>query len=908
MTKRKVHFVLGTHWDREWHHTFQDFRYYLVKLINDLLKGWENGTLQGPFQTDGQAIILEDYLEIHPERRPLIEQHVKEGRFVVGPWYVMPDEFNVSGESLIRNLRLGREIVRNFGGVPSSAGYMCDIFGHISQMPQILGGFGISTAFLWRGTNPNGKRNLIWEGADGTETAVYRFGGGAYCHYATQVRRAHDHSETKFELETFFDRLENFLQAEAAGSDVAPLLAYDGGDHLAWDQEAYALLQQRMQIKDSAFDIVHSSLDGFLAEMLPQVDRIQTRLQGELREPGWEVTGPEDEWFDVDGQWLIPGVLSSRVRLKQANNECQTLLCHWAEPLSAMAHIFTGIPYPQGFLDIAWRWLLQNHPHDSIDACSIDQVHKDMEYRFDLSQQIGTRLTIEALRTIAANVEGEVAENEFRVNVFNPSPRNSDQVVEIPLEIPTDWPTFHESMSDFEPKPSFRIYDSQGNELAYQRLEQKVNQTRFRMRSTKFPQGVPFHQVKVALPLETPAIGYNTLTVKAGHKGEYTRHPRVSGLALSHNSMGNEYLNVVIEPNGTLTLTDMITGQVYKQLLTLEDQADIGDGWCFGESTNDQVFNSMLSAGEVALVHDGPFQATFLLRLKMHVPERIDFEHMVRTDNTIPLVISHKITLRKGQAYLEVETAVQNTVEDHRLRVLFPSGAQADTYLADSAFDVVERPIALRPDNHLYREMEVETKPQQSWTAVYDDERGLAVISAGLLETAVRDIPERPLALTLFRGTKRTVGTVGEPGGQEKGRLEFKYWVLPIQGNPDRTKLCELGQQVSNGFGFAQMQSDDIPIYLNDPKLPVQASFLRLEGPAVISSLQLVNDSMEVRLFNPLTTTIENRIYTENWPEESLVPQWVQSVDFESNHKNDPKPIGQPIILGPKQILTIKLF
>lgn len=908
MAKRKVHFVLGTHWDREWHHTFQDFRYYLVKLIDDLLEGWENGSLKGPFQTDGQAIILEDYLEIHPERRPLIEQHVKEGRFVVGPWYVMPDEFNVSGESLIRNLRLGREIARDFGGIPSSAGYMCDIFGHISQMPQILDGFQIPAAFLWRGTNPNGKRNLIWEGADGTKVVVYRFGGGAYCDYATQVRRAHDHSVTEFDLENFFDRLENFLQKEAAGSDVAPLLAYDGGDHLAWDQKAYALLQQWGEIENPAFDLVHSSLDGYLSEMLPQIGRINAQLQGELREPGWEKKGPEDEWFDADGQWLIPGVLSSRVSLKQANNECQTLLCHWAEPMSAMAHIFTGIPYPQGFLNVAWRWLIKNHPHDSIDACSIDQVHKDMVYRFDLSQQIGTRLTIEALRTITANVVGEVGENELRVSVFNPSPRNCNQVVEIPLEIPTDWPTFNEGMLCFEPKPSFRIYDSQGNELAYQRLEQKINQTRYRMRSAKFPQGVPFHQIRVALPLEMPGLGYNTLTVKAGHKGEYTRYPKVPGLALSHNSMGNEHLKVEIEPNGTLTLTDLTNGQVYQQLLTLEDQADIGDGWYFGESANDLVYTSVLSGGEVALVNDGPFQTTFLLRLKMHVPEKFDFEHMRRSENTIPLVISHYITLRKGQDFMEVETVVENTAEDHRLRVLFPSGVQANTYLADSAFDVVERPIALRSDNHLYREMEVETKPQQSWTGVYDDQRGLAVISSGLLETAVRDLPEKEIALTLFRGTYKTVGTVGEPGGQEKGRLEFKYWILPIKGSPDRTKLCELGQQISSGLGFAQLQPEDISIYRTDPGLPAQAGFLQLEGPAVISSLQWIDGFLEVRLFNPLTEAAEARLSTQNWPGDIPRPQRVQSLNFESSPQGDPASIDQPLQLKPKQILTIKVF
>ncbi len=907
MAKRKVHFVLGTHWDREWHHTFQDFRYYLVKLFNEILDGWDNGSLKGPFQTDGQAIILEDYLEIHPERRPIIEKHAREGRLVIGPWYVMPDEFNVSGESLIRNIRLGREIARDFGGTPSSAGYMCDIFGHISQMPQILDGFQIPAAFLWRGTNPDGKRNLIWEGADGTEMVVYRFGGGAYCDYASNVRRAHDHSETEYDLENFFDRLEIFLEKEAKGSDVAPLLAYDGGDHLAWDQKAYALLTQWSQIENPAFEFVHSSLDGYLAEMLPQMDQIQARLQGELREPGLEKPIPGDEWFDVDGQWLIPGVLSSRVRLKQANMECQTLLCHWAEPLSAMAHIFTGTPYPQGFLNVAWRWLIQNHPHDSIDACSIDQVHKDMEYRFDQSQQISSRLTTEALRSISANVAGDVAENELRVSVFNPLPRNSDQIMEIPLEIPTDWPTFHESMGTFEQKPSFRIYDSQGKELSYQRLEQKINQNRYRMRSTKFPQGVPFNQIKVVLPLRIPALGYNTLTVKTSYKENYTRHPQVPGLALSHNSMGNEHLLVVIEPNGTLTLTDLSNGQVYHQMLTLEDRADIGDGWNFGESMNDQAFTSVLSAGEVALIHDGPFQTTYLLRQKLFVPEKFDFEHMYRSDKTIPLVISHTITLRKGQDFLEVETTVENTAEDHRLRVLFPSGAQTDTYLSDSAFDVVERPIALRTDNHLYREMEVETKPQQSWTAVFGEQRGLAVISAGLLETAVRDLADRTLALTLFRGTQKTVGTVGEPGGQEKGRLEFKYWILPIQGSPDRTRLCELGLQISNGFGFAQMQPDDIPIYRKDPKLPPQASFLRLDGPAVISSLQWINGGLEVRLFNPLTKTIENRLYTENWPGELQVPQWVQPVDLESIPKGDPNPIDQPIQLTPKQILTLRL-
>ena len=40
-------------------------------------------------------------------------------------------------------------------------------------------------------------------------------------------------------------------------------------------------------------------------------------------------------------------------------------------------------PASPNFLDVAWQYLMQNHPHDSICGCSIDQVHKDTEYRYD---------------------------------------------------------------------------------------------------------------------------------------------------------------------------------------------------------------------------------------------------------------------------------------------------------------------------------------------------------------------------------------------------------------------------------------------------------------------------------------------------------------------------------------------
>ncbi len=904
MSQRRAHFVLSTHWDREWREPFQVLRYDLVRLLDRVLAGLQDGRLQGPFVTDGQSIVIEDYLEVRPERREEVARLARERKLVIGPWYTLPDEFTVSGESLIRNLHLGREVVRSLGAEPSCAGYVPDMFGHNSQLPQIFAGFGIAVGFIWRGVNSD-RRNLLWRGADGTVLLCHKFGTHGYGSYAFYVRRGHDFKETAYDPAAFAARLERYLEDEAAHSDVEPILVLDSSDHQEWDQAAYALVRERMARPDDRFLLIHSDLDAYASEFLAQRDRVKTIVEGELRAPGRQTRAPGQDPMTVDQQWVIPGVLSSRVNLKQANRRCEALLCQWAEPFSAFASAVTGLEYPQGFLSVAWRYLLTNHAHDSIDGCSIDQVHKDMMHRFDQCRLIADHLAREATHRLAAGVAGDVAEDELRVAVFNPLPRPFGSVTELTLQIPPEWPTFNEFFG-YEPKPAFRVYGPDGQEIPYQRLAQAMNQIKHRIRPTKFVQDYRTHDVSIALPLTVPATGYTTLTVRAEHPGSPPRHPETPGLAVSECAMANEFLRVEIAPNGTLTLTDKRTGQVYQRLLTFEDRADIGDGWYHGLAVNDQVFTSTACRAEVALVHDGPYLTTFRIRTTMAVPEAFRFDRMVRSEQMTDLVIDSLVSLRPGQDYLDVRTTVHNTADDHRLRVLFPTGAAgATTYLADSPFDVVERPIALQPDRHLYRELEVETRPQQSWTAVYDGRRGLAVAADALLETAVRDLPERTLALTLFRGTRRTPYTEGEPDGQVRGRLEFAYRIVPLAAAPERARLCEMGQLLSAGLRVAQLRPEDLPLYRSEPTLPPTASFLRLEGPAVITSARQVGDGLEVRLFNPEPLPVSAMLHL--WP--AAGPRTVQRVDLESRGLEEPRAVGDEVALtlGAKQIVTLRI-
>ena len=82
----KAVLVSHTHWDREWYQTFEGFRARLVDTVDrvlDLIQA-DSGFR---FLLDGQTVILEDYLEIRPERRKQLETACRSGRIAIGPWY-----------------------------------------------------------------------------------------------------------------------------------------------------------------------------------------------------------------------------------------------------------------------------------------------------------------------------------------------------------------------------------------------------------------------------------------------------------------------------------------------------------------------------------------------------------------------------------------------------------------------------------------------------------------------------------------------------------------------------------------------------------------------------------------------------------------------------------------------------
>ncbi len=442
--------VPHTHWDREWYQTFQQFRIRLVHVVDKLLDIMDRDPDFSHFMLDGQTIVIDDYLEVRPEEEERLKKYTRNGRITVGPWYVQPDEFLVSGESLIRNLQIGLKRAAEFAE-PMRVGYVPDCFGHIAQLPQILQGVEIDNAVFWRGIGSEARQSeLYWVAPDGTQVLVLLLSGSMGYSNARDMPLKPDEFVTHIEL-----LIAPLLEKATTGT----LLFMNGSDHLEPQDGLPATIKAtREELAHFTSAREHNAGGVDAAEQngtysgiqvcigtLPQyVAAVQESL---ARNGTGSLQTLSGEMRSGELSHLLPAVLSARMWIKQQNATTEHLLERWMEPMTAWASKL-GARYPGGLSRVAWKLLLQNHPHDSICGCSIDQVHRENSARFAQSQQIGEQLTLEALRYLAGATDTRVpslgmAQDDRTLSeavpivVFNPAPGLRTDVVQ------TDAPIAH---------------------------------------------------------------------------------------------------------------------------------------------------------------------------------------------------------------------------------------------------------------------------------------------------------------------------------------------------------------------------------------------------------------------------------------------------------------------------------
>ena len=778
-----LHVVSHTHWDREWYLTFQRFRLRLVRVVDDLLDLMEAGEDFRCFHLDGQAVVLEDYLELRPGNAERLGRLIASGRILVGPWYVLPDEFLISGESHVRNLIVGGQVVRRFGE-PMGVGYLPDLFGHISQMPQLLRDAGLDSAVLWRGLS--GEREglpseLTWEAPDGS---------AVLCVHLPEQWGYSNGNDLPLNPDAAYARVEGVRAERAAVAGTSHLLLMNGTDHHGAQPELPALLRTLDdRFQEEGVRVLHARLPEFVADVRREVAAGQAKLpvrRGELRDSNRSGSDFHN--------YLLPGVASARVYLKQANHRAQQALERYAEPLASAAWT-AGAAYPQGALTRSWKYLLQNHPHDSICGCSLDAVHEQMMTRFQWSQEIADQLAVEAmhhLNRLAARPALKEGDTPFRL--FNPLPAPRREVWEASVDVPL-------ANAAGATARAFAVLDGAGRVLPHHVLDDRVvTKTVDHADVQPAPRNVRVRALRLAFGAPLPGLGYASFVLRPLALPAWDRPaPGPSDVRVTPSSLENEHLRLEVAPNGTIALTDKATQRRLPGLLLFEDGGDAGDEYTYSPPQRDRVVSSLGCAATVSVEAWGPVLGTLRLDVTLPVPAGATADRKARDAALVPLAISTRLTVAAGSRRVEAETVVENAAEDHRLRVLFPAGLAATHHAVDQAFDVVDRPNDYPWTPAAYwSEDPPQAHPQRLFVDLADGDGGLAVFNQGIAEYAITGSPGggRGLALTLLRcvaflGAASYPSTIRggagphleTPGAQCPGRHVFRYALRPHGGD-----------------------------------------------------------------------------------------------------------------------------
>ncbi|MBD3368727.1 MAG: hypothetical protein GF405_11240 [Candidatus Eisenbacteria bacterium] len=910
---RKVFVVSHTHWDREWYLTFHEFRTLLVRTVRRVLDRLENNASFEHFVLDGQTVILDDYLEIHPEDRPRVERLVRDGLLSLGPWYVLPDEFLVSGEALVRNLLVGHRVAGSFGGI-LKVGYLPDTFGHVAQMPQILARSGIDSFVYTRGSGEELDDlglEYLWRAPDGSEVLAVNQHGG-YCNAGglghEEIWQAHTRREVS--VERAVDKVRELFSKMAERSNGDVWLLNNGCDHFP-PQAKFGEILEALRAAFPGTEFIHTGFDAFVEE---------------LRRSGAATKSWSGELLSGKEHPILTGVWSARMELKQQNDAAQSFLADYLEPLASYTHFVHGREYPAGSVDYAWKELLKNQPHDSICGCSTDAVHRDMVPRFaavrETAQQV-LRYELEHLTpTFARRAEDD---HETVIVVANPLPVVRTEVVTrlVVLQPPGVDVSRLELRDESGHTVPMKVLDSKRLErfwgIDYRTLldygaQRAVLECYLRdfadriVRSEEERETSDQFLTIQFLAEDLPAVGHACFFLVEGESDPSAD----ASVKVDGDTIENEHCRVTLHTNGTFDIEHTATGRVLRDLNVLEDTEDVGDEYDYSPAETSHTVTSTGASGSLRAIEatgfSGRLEASFTLRL----PEAIAPDRARRSDATIDCPVNVRVGLRQGSPVVDVEVVFENRALDHRLRAHVPTGVAADTIISDGHFLANERPVDQeRHDDWL--QPPAGTVPQQEFSLVEDGEFGVAVLAAGLPEVEPRRDREGnvALALTLLRAvgwlsrddfpTRRNMNagpTIPTPDAQCQGPGAFRYAVLPYAGDwvsagvkrmsrlwraPVLTMQGVRDLHVPGGTGLVRTTSDAVSV----------TAVKRHEK----------RDTLIVRLYNLTGEPVRERL------EFGLEPDSAWTCDLLERRGAPVVVNGRDIVLdlGPHQIATVEV-
>lgn len=917
----KVFCVIShTHWDREWYMPFEQFRLKLVDLMDHLLQILETNP-QYIFHLDAQTVVLEDYLEIRPYQKKILQKYIKGGKLLVGPWYVQNDFYLTSGEATIRNLLIGSRIAEQMGKC-TWVGYTPDQFGLISQLPQIFNSFGVDSCIFGRGYNFFKKAGeelkpvkmpseFIWKCEDGSEVLAVNM--------PFWYNNAQRFSEDILKSLKLLEMIESSFEGVA----LTPyLLLMNGVDHLEAQENLMPILKNLGKALPEGRVIVQTSMTEYMDNvkkhlMKEGVESIPL-YKGELRN-------------GVDYQ-ILQGTLSSRIYLKAANVRAQNLLENQIEPLySFISMIGGGERYPADFLHYLWKLLIQNHSHDSICGCSRDEIHDHMEDKYARIHEAGEELLQRGMDFISAHVDRSgLVEGNYLVTLFNTVESARNAVVEIELNFPVE-----------ESVAGFRILDTDGADVPftliskgkkYRNIFSPINLPGIKevdiFKIHLYVEGLEGMSFKMLTVKPDASLALNTIEGTGAACGRVTGNVHIVETGELPLRLENEYISTLINKDGAIDLTCKETGKQYKDILRIEDSEDCGDSYVYGKAMRGRTYTSDGLVPEIKCISGSIFDTRYSLVYHMELPECFIEETGLRSGKLVANRIEMIIGLKKGSRWLDIDFNIDNASKDHRLRVLVNTGVNTDFTYAAAPFDVIERD---RKD--VLKGIKNGTQPNSAFVDIWDGVEGIAVLNQGIHEYEHLMDDKGSVSMTLLRvNGKIEVHSKGDtwqvPGNQCLRKIKLKMALYPHTGDWRASGVISRSREFLNPVlnyyqpadirkftgGRPAVQDSDIKeiFYRADSfahiVLPHDLRLFDIKGKdVVISAVKRCenDDSIVIRLYNNSSVESEfeityfkplKSVWKLNMKEES-----VAELPYRENRLD-------PVIIKPKEIYSVSII
>ncbi|SQB20945.1 alpha-mannosidase [Citrobacter koseri] len=631
----RVHITPHMHWDREWYFTTEASRILLVNNMEEILTRLEQDAEYKYYVLDGQTAVLEDYFAVKAENKARVRKLVQAGKLIIGPWYTQTDTTLVSGESIVRNLMYGMRDCLAFGE-PMKIGYLPDSFGMSGQLPHIYNGFGITRAMFWRGCSERhgtDKTEFLWQSADGSEVTAQVLPLG----YAIGKYLPEDEAGLRKRLDSYFDVLER-------ASLTKEILLPNGHDQMPLQQNIFAVMDKLREIYPQR-KFVMSRFEEVFEHIEARREQLAT-LKGEF----------------IDGKYMRVHrtIGSTRMDIKIAHARIENKIVNILEPLATLAWTL-GFEYHHGLLEKMWKEILKNHAHDSIGCCCSDKVHREIASRFELAEDMADNLICFYQRKIADNMPQSDAD---KLVLFNLMPWPREEVINTTVRLRAS---------------QFSLRDDRGNAIPYCiRHAREIDPGLIDRQIVHYGNYEPFMEFDIQIQQIIPSMGYRTLYIEPNAAGNVV-NPTVSSEALLENA----FWQITANDDGTLNLRDKDSGVRYQRILALEEGSDDGDEYDYSPAREEWLLTSTTAKPEYEVIHDA-WQSRVVIRYTLAVPANLAERSARQRNGTLGVEIA--VTLSHNSRRIDVEVALDNQADDHRVRVLIPTPFTTDVVLADTQF------------------------------------------------------------------------------------------------------------------------------------------------------------------------------------------------------------------------------